>query len=408
MAAGQAAGLGAETLVLEKMDRPGRKLRITGKGRCNLTNAANLEAFLEHYGDNGLFLRQAFARFFSPDLTAFINGLGITVKTERGGRIFTEEGASELAVRLTEWAGKQGASVRTGSRVTAVHHADRAVTGVRILSENGSVEDLGAACVILAAGGASYPATGSTGDGFQLAHASGHNLVSPEPALVPVETEGNTAARLQGLSLRNVNLKVFCDGRLEQESFGEMLFTHFGVSGPIVLSLSKVIGRCLKKKGSVILSIDLKPALDENRLDERLRRELDVHGKRSFRNMLKTLLPSALIPVCLDSSGLDPRKPGHQITAEERVRLRAWLKNMELKVLRTRPMAEAIVTAGGVSLRQVDPRTLASRVVSGLYFAGEVLDLDGDTGGFNLQAAFSTGWLAGRSAARRLMDPVKG
>ncbi|HHS12989.1 MAG TPA: NAD(P)/FAD-dependent oxidoreductase [bacterium] len=408
MAAGQAAGLGVKTLVLEKMDRPGRKLRITGKGRCNLTNAASLEDFLAHYGDNGRFLRQAFARFFSQDLTAFIGGLGITVKTERGGRVFTEEGAPELAVRLTEWAGRQGVSVRTGSRVTAIHHIDRAVTGVRILSSDGDAEDSEAACVILAAGGASYPATGSAGDGYRLAKALGHDIVSPGPALVPVETEGNTAVRLQGLSLRNVVLKVLCDGRVQAEAFGEMLFTHFGVSGPIVLSLSKVIGRCLKKKDSVILSIDLKPALDENRLDERLRRELDLHGKRSLQNMLKTLLPSALIPVCLDALRLDPHKPGHQITAEERTRLRAWLKNMELKVLRTRPMAEAIVTAGGISLHQVDPRTMASRVVSGLYFAGEVLDLDGDTGGFNLQAAFSTGWLAGRSAARWLTDQVKG
>jgi predicted Rossmann fold flavoprotein len=232
-----------------------------------------------------------------------------------------------------------------------------------------------------------------------MAESVGHTIVPIRPALVPLETAGDAAPRLQGLSLRNVSVGVWLEGQKQAEAFGEMLFTHFGVSGPIILSLSRQIVDALRRGQEVFLSIDLKPALDHPKLDARLLRDLDAHGKRQFRTLLKGLLPSKLIPVCMDLVGIPSDRPGHQITAEERKRLRMWLKDFRLQVTGYRSFAEAIITAGGVDTAEVDPHTMASRVVDRLYFAGEVLDVDADTGGYNLQAAFSTGWVAGRSAA---------
>jgi hypothetical protein len=228
----------------------------------------------------------------------------------------------------------------------------------------------------------------------------GHSIVPIRPALVPLETAGDVAPRLQGLSLRHVTVRMWVNGKKRAEAFGEMLFTHFGLSGPIVLSLSRQVVDALRQGQRVVLSIDLKPALDERKLDARLLRDLDAHGKQQFRTLLKELLPRKLIPICIDLTSISPYKVGHQITAQERKRLRTWLKDFRLEVTGHRPIAEAIITAGGVDTREIDPRTMASRLVEGLYFAGEVLDVDADTGGYNLQAAFSTGWLAGRAAAR--------
>ena len=396
MAAGQAAGLGVRTLLLEKMHRPGRKLRITGQGRCNLTNVAPLAEFIAHFGPNGRFLRQAFSRFFAPDLMAFFEELGVRTVTERGGRVFpASEQAQEVVDALVRWVGEQGATLHTRSPVERLLVEGEWVVGVQ--ASGGRVYH--ADSVIVATGGASYPATGSTGDGYRLAEAMGHTIVPIRPALVPLETAGDVAPRLQGLSLRNVTVRVWVDGKKRAERFGEMLFTHFGLSGPVILSLSKQAVDALRLGQHVTLSIDLKPALDERKLDARLLRDLDAHGKQQFRTLLKGLLPGKLIPVCIDLTGVPPDKPAHQITAQERQRLRTWLKGFRLEVTGYRPFTEAIITAGGVSTREVDPRTMASRLVEGLYFAGEVLDVDGDTGGYNLQAAFSTGWLAGRSAA---------
>ena len=395
MAAGQAAGLGASTLLLEKMRRPGRKLRITGKGRCNLTNVAPLPEFVARFGPGGRFLRQAFSRFFSAELVAFLDELGLPTVTERGGRVFpTSDRAQEVVDALLRWVDERGVILRTGSPVE------------RLLLEGGRVVGVGlsggrtfcAGAVVLATGGASYPATGSTGDGYRLAESVGHSITPIRPALVPLVTAGDVAPRLQGLSLRNVTLRVWVEGKKQAEAFGEMLFTHFGVSGPLVLAQSRGVVDALRQGQDVSLSIDLKPALDERKLDARLLRDLDMHGKRQFQTLLKDLLPSKLIPVCVDLTGISPHKVGHQITARERKRLRRWLKDFRLQVTGHRSFKEAIITAGGVSTRQVDPRTMASRLVGGLYFAGEVLDVDADTGGYNLQAAFSTGWVAGRSA----------
>jgi predicted Rossmann fold flavoprotein len=412
MAAGQAAKMGAQTLLLEKRYRPARKLRITGKGRCNLTNIVPLSEFITHFGRNGRFLRQAFSRFFSPELMAFFKDLGIHTSSERGGRVFpASDQAKEVVDGLVRWIGESGVTLRTrspaqrlllkGGRVTGVQ-----TSGVPSRIRGGSAghgpnpQTYDADAVIIATGGASYPSTGSTGDGYRMAESVGHAIVPIRPALVPLETAGDLAPRLQGLSLRNVALRVWVNGKKRSEAFGEMLFTHFGLSGPIILSLSRRIVDALRLGQEVILSIDLKPALDQRKLDARLLRDLSTHGKRKFRTLLKELLPGKLIPVCLDLTGIPGDKVGHQITAGERKRLRLWLKDFRLEVTGYRSFEEAIITAGGVDTREVDPRTMASRLVGGLYFAGEVLDLDGDTGGYNLQTAFSTGWLAGRSAAR--------
>jgi predicted Rossmann fold flavoprotein len=398
MAAGQAAELGAETLLLEKMNRPGRKLRITGKGRCNLTNVAPVSEFITHFGPNGRFLRQAFSRVFTDELVAFFEELGVPTVTERGGRVFpASDQAQDVVDALVRWASERGVTLRTRSPVEQLIVEGEQVVGVRVSSP--AKQAYRADAVIVATGGASYPGTGSTGDGYQMAESVGHTIVPIRPALVPLETAGDVASRLQGLSLHNVIVQVWVNGEKRAERFGEMLFTHFGLSGPIILSLSRQVVDALRLGQRVTLSIDLKPALDERKLDERLLRDLDAHGKRQFRTLLKGLLPSKLIPVCVDLTSISPYKVGHQITAQERKRLRTWLKDLRLEVTGHRPFEEAIITAGGVDTREVHPRTMASRLVEGLYFAGEVLDVDADTGGYNLQAAFSTGWLAGRSAA---------
>jgi hypothetical protein len=394
MAAGQAAGLGAEVVLLEKMDRPGRKLALTGQGRCNLTNVAPPDEFLAHF--NGRFLRQAFHRFSSMDLIAFFQSLGVQTVTERGGRVFPAgEDAQEVVDALAGWAKRQGVALRTGAPVGQLLVKEARITGV----QTADGVQFPAHAVIVATGGASYPGTGSTGDGYRLARSVGHTLVPIRPALVPLTTAGNVAPRLQGLSLRNVNVSVWVEGKRQAVAFGEMLFTHFGVSGPIILTLSKGVVDALRRRQKVVLSIDLKPALDEAKLDARLLRDLDTHGKRQFQTYLKELLPTTLIPVCIDLTGIPADKPAHQITAQERGRLRQWLKDFRLDVSGHVPLAAAIVTAGGVDTGEVDPRTMASRLIEGLYFAGEVLDVDADTGGYNLQAAFSTGWVAGRAAA---------
>jgi predicted Rossmann fold flavoprotein len=412
MAAGQAAAAGAEVLLFEKMLDPGRKLRITGKGRCNLTNIISLEEFLTHFGSNGKFLRYAFSRFFTEDLLAFFSDLGVDTVVERGGRVFpVSNDAQEVVEALTNWILKLSVSLRTQSKVDGIILEDEQVTGVRLassssdsvryLSDPGSEHNYSANRVIIATGGASYPGTGSTGDGYRMAKAMGHTIIPIRPALVPLETTGDTAPRLQGLSLRNVTARVLVDGKKSAEAFGEMLFTHFGLSGPIILTLSKVAVDALRDRKAVHLSIDLKPALENTKLDARLQRDLNAQGKKQYHTILKGLLPQKLIPVCVDATGISPDKPAHQITSQERKVLLSWLKDFRFEIRGHRSFSQAIVTAGGVHTREVDPRSMESRKVAGLYFAGEVLDVDADTGGYNLQAAFSTGWLAGRSAARR-------
>jgi predicted Rossmann fold flavoprotein len=397
MAAGQAALEGADIMLLEKKKTPGRKLRITGKGRCNLTNIAEVSEFIKHFGRNGKFLRQAFARFFSSDLIDFLNEIGLATKIERGGRVFPEsDRAQDVANALLKWIKRLNVRLHTETSINKLITSEERVTGA-VTDAKRAIE---AEAVIIAAGGLSYPLTGSTGDGYLLAKSVGHTIVTTHPSLVPLETKGNFPQHLVGLRLKNVNASLYIESRKVAEEFGEIEFTDFGLDGPIILTLSRIAVDALDHGREAEISIDLKPALDHNKLDARLLREIEQHGKMHFNNLLKELLPMQLIPTCIESVQIPPEKSAHQISAEERKRLRLWLKDFSVQISGHRSYDEAIITAGGVSLKEINPRTMESRLIKGLYFCGEVLDLDGDTGGYNLQEAFSTGWLAGRSAAK--------
>jgi len=394
LAAATAASRGASVTLLERMDRPGRKLRICGKGRGNIGNTSPLDEFLTHFGKNFRFLRPALAHFFTPDTIDLLDSLGVPTKEERGGRLFpVSDSAQDLVDAFVRHARTSGATIRTGCRVSDIR---RLAEGFEITS---GPHSLRADRVILATGGASYPATGSTGDGYDLARRLGHGITTIAPALIPLVTEGDAASRLQGLSLKNVRAELRVDGKKTGDQMGEMLFTHFGLSGPIILTLSKAAVQAVDQGRKTEIVIDLKPALDPAKLDARLLRDLGGHGKMHVENLLRGLMPPKLIPVCLEQTGLAGDKAAHQISAEERKRLRLWLKELRFTVSGYRPLREAIVTAGGVSLTEVNPKTMQSRICPGLFLAGEVLDMDADTGGFNLQAALSTGHLAGLSAA---------
>ncbi len=400
MAACRAAELGAEVLLLEKTNRLGKKLRLSGKGRCNLTNVADLQTFIDHFGATGPFLYGAFSRFFNEDLRAFFAARGVPTIVERGGRVFPAAGdAHQVADALVTELRRRGVHVRLRTAVSALVVEQGRVRGLY----TGAGEEVAAGAVIVATGGASYPRTGSTGDGYRLAESVGHTVIPIRPALVPLVTGGDLAARLQGLSLRNVEARLLLDGREIGREFGEMLFTHDGVSGPIVLTLS---GRAVDAlgRGRLELSINLKPALSEEQLDRRLLRDLDQHGKQTFRAILKGLLPRKLVDPFAALAGIAGDKPAHQITAGERARVRALLHDLRLDVVGYHPLAEAIITAGGVDTREINPRTMESQLARGLYFCGEVLDVQADTGGYNLQAAFSTGWLAGESASQAMIE----
>ena len=399
MAAGQAALAGAQVLVLEKMRRPGRKLCITGKGRCNLTNVAPLPEFIAHFGPTGPFLRQAFHRFFTPELLELFNALGLKTVTERGGRVFPASGkAPEVFAAMERWLQDVGGAIRTDTRVDQLQIEGHRLTGVLCNGKTMACRSL-----ILATGGASYPLTGSTGDGYRLAEQAGHRIIAIRPALIPVITAGTQAARMAGLQLRNIQVRLFINGKKKGDAFGELAFTDFGLSGPVILTLSGRMVEALHDKNEVYLQLDLKPALDEKKLDARLLRDFEQRRTESMESVLRGVLPREMVTVALEAIRIEGERQAGTIRSEERKRLRHWLKNFRLQVVGHRPIEEAIVTAGGVDTREVDPRTMESRLLPGLYFAGEVLDLQADTGGYNLQAAFSTGWLAGRSAAQAAM-----
>jgi hypothetical protein len=396
MAGIAAARQGVPVTILEKRDRVGRKLAITGKGRCNVCNAAPMKEAIGHFFPNGKFLYQCFSRFFSPELIALLEENQVTVKTERGGRMFPEsDNAGDVIAALTRSFTEKGGVIRTSTPVMGLLVTDGICRGV--ITEDG--REINGSATILATGGASYPATGSTGDGYRLASMVGHTIVPVRPALIPLVTAGETAKRLQGLALKNVQVSVWVDGKKVTSLFGEMLFTHFGVSGPVILTLSHQVVGFLEEGREIRLVIDLKPALDHKQLDARLLRDIDTFGKKKTKTLFKGLLPASLIPVCLEELALDPDLPAHQLTADTRRKLRSWLKEFTLMVTGHRPLREAIVTAGGVATKEIDPKTMESKICPGLFCAGEVLDIQADTGGFNLMAAFSTGWMAGKSAA---------
>lgn len=392
MAAITAAENGASVTLLEKMKRPGRKMMITGKGRCNVTNAADVPEIIRQFKGNGAFLHSALASFDNQDVMRFFADQGVLLKVERGGRVFpVSDHALDCVDAMVARLHELGVTIETETAVSDVLRSGDRIAGVR--TTTGSVYRADA--VILAVGGASYPGTGSTGDGYEIAKKLGHTVTPILPSLVPLETEETWPKDVQGLSLRNVRCKLLVDGEERQNLFGEMMFTHFGVTGPIILSLSRETARAFYEHHFVELEIDLKPALTPEKLDARLLRDFEKYQRKEVKNALVDLLPQRLIPIIIDAAYLDAEKPIHQVTAEERGRLVHALKHLVLTVTKTRPIAEAIVTAGGISVKEIDPKTMESKLVPGLYFAGELVDVDAFTGGYNLQAAFSMGVAAG-------------
>lgn len=403
MAAGRAAECGAEAVLLEKGPKLARKLRISGKGRGNITNAAELDEFIEAFAPNGKFLYGAFSRFFRDDLLELLRRYGVETKIERGGRVFPQsDRAGDVADALERWMESVDVRVKTNFRAKSVAVADGKLAGIEVYGGRMSAD-----AVVIATGGASYPKTGSTGDGYAMAREAGHTIIAPEPALSGMVTKEDWVSDLQGLSLKNVEASLLVEqtggGKPTKiaSEFGEMLFTHFGVSGPIILTLSRA-ARPHLKFGSVAVSIDLKPALSEEQLHAKLIREFAQ--TKHFANYMRSLLPRLMADVFAYLTRIDPAKPVNAITSEERARIVGLLKDLPVTAIGLGPLEDAIVTAGGVPIGEIDAKTMMSRLVDGLFFAGEVIDIDAQTGGFNLQAAFSTGYVAGEAAARFASD----
>jgi predicted Rossmann fold flavoprotein len=400
IAAGRVAELGGKVLLLEKMERAGKKLLITGKGRCNITNDAPQSEYYDHIFPNSRFLKHAFATFFSGDIIRLLEKYGLETIVERGGRVFPVSSNSAGVVNaLLRWVHSNHVEIRYNYRVERMIIIGGEVKGL-LVNADGKEMNITCRNIILCTGGCSYPATGSTGDGYRIAKKAGHTIETPRPALVPIETEGDIAQRLQGLILKNVKAIVWVSGKKVKEEFGEMFFTNFGLSGPIILSLSRFIVEELLKGHKVEVSVDIKPALDEVKLDNRLLRDLDEYGKRKIDNLFRLWMPSSLIPVFLNELNIDGQKEGHQLQAKERKKILLMMKDLRFRVTGYRPFKEAIITAGGVVTSEINAKTMESKVVKNLYFAGEVIDLDANTGGFNLQLAFSTAWLAAQSCMK--------
>lgn len=403
MAAGQAAAAGAHVLLIEKNQRLGRKIAISGKGRCNITNVENVSDFSGHYPGNGRFLQGILHEFDNVHLRTFLAAYGVETKVERGGRVFPVSDEAETVVgALQEFLTESGVDILVGESVAKVVTGSQAVEGVTL----GNGKFYPAEAVIVCTGGASFPGTGSTGDGFRFAQELGHRVIPPRPALVPLRTEEEWVKEVQGLALRNVEATLMLEGKNSATEFGEMLFTHFGVSGPIVLTLSRLAGKACEEGKRVNLQINLKPALSPEQLDLRLQRDFMAAVNKQYKNALGALLPKSLIPVIIALSEIDPDKAVHQITRKERQTLAILLQGLRLTITGTLPLSAAIVTAGGVDVKTIDPKTMASKCVRGLYWAGEVVDVDGVTGGYNLQAAFAMGYRAGRAAGQYVSPTV--
>ncbi len=411
MAAYAAARVGHSVVLLEQNEKLGKKLYITGKGRCNVTNACNADAFFAHVVTNPKFLFSAYYGFDNGRLMELLEEAGCRLKVERGERVFpVSDHASDVIAALQRLLKKNGVEIRLHAKVESLLTArlpeaagqEGADAGSRGMIAGVRLADGGqesADAVVLATGGLSYPATGSTGDGHRMAQAVGHSVKECVPSLVPMTVADKWCADLQGLSLRNVGLTMWDGKKKLYQGLGEMLFTHFGISGPLVLSASGYYGKCKDKK-NVVCEVDLKPALTEEQLDKRILRDFEENKNKSFRNALGGLYPAKLIPVMIGLSGIAPDGKVHDITRQERRRLAELTKHLRLSVTGIRDFAEAVITQGGVSVREVDPSTMESKYVGGLYFAGELLDVDALTGGFNLQIAWSTGHLAGDSIPR--------
>ena len=402
MAAITSAENGNEVILLEKNKSLGKKLLITGKGRCNITSSLPMEDFIKNTPGNGMFLYSAYNKFTNQDIIRFLNEQGLEVKEERGNRIFPVTDKSQDVLNCFEKKLKSLKNVKIMYEMPASEilvDEEKRIIGVKC--KNGVI--IKADKVILATGGKSYPLTGSTGDGYEMAKKLGHTITKIKPSLVPLETyEQDLHQSLQGLSLRNVKIKIVDTNknRLIYEDFGEMLFTHFGLSGPVILSGSahlvryKNVDELLKNK-KIKLKIDLKPALTEEKLNDRILRDFEEFKNKNFKNSLDKLLPQKLIPVIIERSGINPEKQVNSITKQERMQIVKLLKEFDVTLRNFRRIEDGIITAGGISIKEVNPKTMESKLISGLYFAGEILDVDSYTGGFNLQIAYSTGFVAG-------------
>lgn len=390
MAAGAAKSKHDRVLILEKNNQLGKKLFITGKGRCNITNTCPIEDFFDNIVSNKRFLYSSLYTFSNESIINLLNEYGLRTKVERGNRVFPEsDKSSDVLKAFQKYLNKKGVKVRLNSNVSHIQY-----TGEDFNIYINEGEMVTCKKLIIATGGKSYPATGSTGDGYNFAKSLGHTITDLRPSLVPMELSNYWVKDLMGLSLKNVTLKVYKGEKLEHEEFGEMIFTHYGISGPIVLSMSNYVNRI---KSKLNMYLDLKPALDREKLDGRILRDFEKYNNKVLKNSLNDLLPQKLIPIVIKNSGLDPFLVVNQINREQREDLLNAIKNFNLTFKGFRPIEEAIVTSGGISVKEINPSTMESKLIPSLYFAGEIIDVDGLTGGFNLQIAYSTGYLAGIS-----------
>lgn len=405
MSAVTSAENGNEVILLEKMEKLGKKLLITGKGRCNITNSAEMDEFMKNIPENSKFLYSSFSRFTNNDIISFLNKQGVATKVERGGRVFpVSDKAEDVLNAFLKKLKELNVTIKTNFEVTKILTEGSVSTGIEG-KNNGKIEKIMADKIILTTGGKSYPVTGSTGDGYKMAKDLGHTITSLKPSLVPLICNGESkrlCQEMQGLSLRNVKVKITENNKVIYEDFGEMLFTHYGISGPIILSASAVLIRYknideLLKENKVKIHIDLKPALDEEKLDNRILRDFEELKNKQFKNSLGLLLPKKMVEPMVSIIGIDPEKRINEITKEERKTIVKNLKNLELTINGFRGIEEAIVTKGGISIKEINPKTMESKLIQGLYFAGEIIDLDAFTGGFNLQIAWSTGYAAAQN-----------
>ena len=400
MAAITAAEQGNRVILLEKMEALGRKLLITGKGRCNITNSAEIEEFMQNIPENSKFLYSSFKQYSNKDIISFLNNQGVATKIERGGRVFpNSDKAQDVLNALKRRLNELKVEIKTNFEVSKIITKSGEVEGIE--GKNG--EKIIADKVVIATGGKSYPITGSTGDGYKMAKEVGHTINTLKPSLVPLICEGiskKICQSMQGLSLKNVAIKIKCEDKVIYKDFGEMLFTHYGLSGPIILSASAILIRYknienLIQSNKVKICIDLKPTLDEEKLDARILRDFKELKNKQFKNSLDKLLPKKMIEPIIEITKIDGEKRINEITKEERKRIIKILKNFELTINGFRPIEEAIITSGGINIKEINPKTMESKIIKGLHFAGEIIDLDAFTGGFNLQIAWSTGYVSG-------------
>lgn len=391
VAAGFASSRHKNVKLFEKNNKLGKKLFITGKGRCNITNNTDIENFLDNVTTNKDFLYSALYSFTNTDILSLLSNYNLKTKVERGGRVFPVSNKSSDVIKAFEkFLTEKDVNIILNKEVNKIIYKN----GFFVLEfKDGSNESFDK--IIIATGGKSYPVTGSTGDGYRFARYLGHSIIDLKPALVPCEVQENWVKDIQGLTLKNISISAFIDNKKVYENFGEMLFTHFGITGPIVLTMSNIINKYIEQKRKINFFIDLKPALSLEKLDNRILRDFEKYNNKQVKNGLKDLLPQNLIPIVLKLSGIAEEKSINQITKEERNKLTKTIKNIELNFLKFRPLDEAIVTSGGVSTLEIDPSTMESKLIPGLFFAGEVIDVEALTGGYNLQIAYSTGYLAG-------------